>query len=55
MEPASSPELIGGSPISVTSADFDDDGDQDVAVANNASSDVTVLRNNGLANFVQPA
>ena len=55
VEPASSPEPIGGSPISVTSADFDDDGDQDVAVANNASSDVTVLRNNGLANFVQPA
>ena len=50
-EPASSPELAGDGPASVAPADFDLDGDRDLAVANNASSNVSILRNNGPASF----
>ena len=42
-------------PIAVATADFDADGDQDLAVANNGSDDVTILRNPGGGNFRQVA
>ena len=35
-------------------ADFDLDGDHDLATANLGSSDVSILRNNGLGHFVEP-
>ena len=54
-EPGSSPETVGDGPQSVAAADFDGDGDQDLAIANQNSSNVTILRNNGAANFVEPA
>jgi hypothetical protein len=51
----SSPETTGLAPSSVAAADFDDDGDQDLAVANGGSDNVTILRNTGLGNFVEPS
>jgi hypothetical protein len=54
-EPASSPEAGGNSPSGVAAADFDLDGDLDLATANSGSDDVTILRNNGVGNFAQPA
>jgi hypothetical protein len=51
----SSPEAAGDGPGSVAAADLDGDGDQDLAVANEDSDNVTILRNNGAGNFVQPA
>jgi hypothetical protein len=54
-EPASSPETVGGNPYGVVAADWDGDADLDLAVANRAGDNVTVLRNNGGGNFVQPA
>ena len=36
-------------------ADLDGDSDQDLAVANGQSQNVTILRNNGSGNFVEPA
>jgi hypothetical protein len=39
----------------MASADFDGDGDRDLATANVSSGDVTVLRNNGSGNFAEPA
>ena len=54
-EPATSPEPVLGGPFSVVAANLDGDGDQDLAVANSNSDNVTVLRNNGAANFTQPA
>jgi hypothetical protein len=54
-EPASSPEAVGSVPQAVVAADLDGDADQDLAVANQGSDDVTILRNNGNGNFVQPA
>ena len=54
-ERASSPEAAGDNPNSVVAADFEDDGDQDLAVANGGSGDLTVLENNGSGNFTEPA
>lgn len=55
-EPSTSPELLHGSnPTGMAAADFDADGDQDLAIANNGSGDVTILRNFGSANFTEPA
>ena len=54
-EPASSPEGTGHGPLSIGAADFDGDGDPDLAVTNHHSDDMTVLRNNGSGNFVEPA
>ncbi len=54
VEPGSSPEAVGGFPASVTAADFDGDGDRDLAVANLNSDNVTILRNGGSGNFVEP-
>ena len=42
-------------PTSVAAADLDGDTDQDLAVANLSSDNVTILRNNGSGNFTQPA
>jgi hypothetical protein len=53
-EPASSPEPAGGAPDELTVADLDGDLDQDLAVANSGSDDVTILRNNGLGDFDEP-
>jgi hypothetical protein len=50
-EPNSSPEAAGDNPNAITAADFDGDGDRDLAVANYASNDVTILRNDGSGNF----
>ena len=55
VEPASSPEPAGDEPQSVAATDLDDDGDVDLAVANGRTHDVTVLRNDGRGNFVEPA
>ena len=54
-EPATSPEPAGNGPLSVAAANFDGDADQDLAVANASSDNVTILRNNAIANFAQPA
>jgi hypothetical protein len=54
-EPASSPEAAGNSPTSVAVGDLDGDGDPDLAVANSSSDNVTILRNTGAGDFVQPA
>ena len=54
-EPATSPEAAGAVPFSVAAADLDGDGAQDLAVANEGSDDVTILRNLGAGNFAQPA
>ena len=55
VQPPTSPEAAGSGSRSVAAADFDGDGDQDLGVANAGSDDVTILRNNGTGNFVQPA
>ena len=54
-EPASSPEAAGDAPQSVALADLDGDSDQDLAVANRDSGNVTILKNNGGGNFSEPA
>ena len=43
--PASSPETVGMSPNSVAAADFDGDGDSDLAVTNANGASVTILKN----------
>ncbi len=43
--------LAGNGPTSVSSADFDGDGDNDLAVANEFSNSVSVLFNNGDGTF----
>jgi FG-GAP repeat len=40
-------------PRSIVAADFDADGDQDLAVGNILSDDITILRNNGSGNFAE--
>jgi hypothetical protein len=54
-EPVTSPEPVGGRPLSLAAADFDGDSDQDLAVPNNNDGNVTILRNDGLLDFVEPA
>jgi hypothetical protein len=54
-EPASSPEQVGDFPFSIAAGDLDGDGDQDLAIPNEFDDNVTVLRNNGTANFGEPA
>jgi hypothetical protein len=53
-EPATSPEPVGGRPLTLTAADFDLDGDRDLATSNDADATVTILSNNGNANFGEP-
>ena len=50
-----SPEATDRSPFGVVATDLDGDGDPDLAVTNQNRHDVTILRNNGRANFSQPA
>lgn len=50
----SSPEPAGEQPLSVAAADLDGDTDQDLAVANSQSDSVTILLNNGSADFTEP-
>ena len=57
---ASSPEPANAFfPQTIVAADFNGDGDQDLATANQGddtlTTDVSVFRNNGSANFTQPA
>ena len=51
VQPLSSPESVGEDPVSVAAADLDGDADRDLAVANQQDASVTILRNNGSANF----
>src|SRR5205814_2978146 len=55
-EPASSPvQGLGTSPDSIVAADLDGDGDPDLAVANQGSGNVTILRHLGSLHFKQTA
>jgi hypothetical protein len=53
-QPATSPESVGTFPDAIAAADLDGDGDRDLAVANQVSGNVTILKNNGTGNFNQP-
>ncbi len=53
-EPATSPDIVGGGPVSIVAADFDGDIDIDVATANSASDNVTVMLNDGSGDFSEP-
>jgi hypothetical protein len=55
VEFASSPETVGPTPRAIAAADFDGDLDIDLAVGNANGSSVTILRNRGTGNFVEPA
>ena len=46
---------VGSGPVSVVVADFNGDGKADLAIANNASNNVTVLLGDGNGNFVAAA
>ena len=48
---AGSPESAGSSPTSVAVGDFDANGKDDLAVANSASNNVTILLGDGTGNF----
>jgi hypothetical protein len=52
-EAPSSPEPVGDFPRGVVAGDFDADGDQDLAVANYLSHNVSILRNANAGNFVE--
>lgn len=52
--PGSGPAPVGDAPWAISAADFDGDGDNDLAVVNSGSDDVTILRNNGSARFREP-
>ena len=54
-QPATSPEPAGDFPVSIAAADFDGDGDQDLAAANLAADKVTILLKTGGGDFNQPA
>jgi hypothetical protein len=55
-QPATSPEQVGDRPLAPpVAADFDLDGDVDLATENASGDDVTILRNVGAANFIEPA
>ncbi len=48
---AGSPFTVGTYPVSLAVGDFNEDGIQDLAIANNTSNDVTVLLGNGSGGF----
>ena len=48
---AGSPFAVGSLPISIATGDFNGDGIQDVAIANNDPSNVTILLGNGSGGF----
>lgn len=50
-EADTSPELVGMAPIAIAAANFDGDGDTDLAVVTNDDTDVSILLNNGAADF----
>ncbi len=52
---ADSPVGAGSGPAAVAAADFNGDGKIDLAVANNGSSDVTILMGNGAGGFAPTA
>ncbi|HWT00602.1 MAG TPA: FG-GAP-like repeat-containing protein [Pyrinomonadaceae bacterium] len=54
-EAAGSPVTVGTSPVSVAAADFDNDGDQDLAVANIDDDTVTILLGDGAGGFTEAA
>ncbi len=54
-EAPSSPEAVGNGPRAVLAVNVDGDADQDLAVANTGGESLTILRNNGSANFAEPA
>ena len=51
MEPAGSPVPVGVQPHSVAAADFNRDGNTDLAVANYGSDNVAILRGDGAGHF----
>jgi hypothetical protein len=53
-QPATSPEAVGSTPTSIIAADFDGDGDNDLAISNFGSDNATLLRNDLAGNFTQP-
>jgi hypothetical protein len=53
--PSSSPVGAGQGPASVAVGDFNLDGKPDLAVANAASGNVTILLGNGSGGFIEPA
>ena len=55
IQPAGSPVSAGVHPRSVATADLNLDGKPDLAVANEASHNVTILLGNGNGGFTQPA
>lgn len=54
-QPLSSPVSVGTTPLVLAAADFDRDGDRDIATANHESDDVTILANNGNGKLVAVA
>ena len=46
-----SPEPVGEEPVAITSGDFDSDGNTDLAVADEGSDEVTILKNDGAGGF----
>jgi hypothetical protein len=56
LAPASgSPVAAGSAPLAVAAGDFNGDGRLDLAVANNASNDVSILLGNGAGGFSPPS
>ncbi len=45
--------VVGGSPGSISAADFDNDGNADLVVSNFDDDDISVLMNNGTASFTR--
>ena len=53
-EPVSSPESVGDRPLTLTAADFDLDGDDDLAVPTQMDDHMTILENGGGGDFSEP-
>jgi len=48
---AASPFAVGASPKGIATADFNNDGKQDIAIANSGNNNVTILLGNGTGGF----